>query len=49
MRALIEMDLNEIAAKMIGESVYYDSLYFPLAGYVDQVFDKILRNTKFPY
>lgn len=49
MRALIEMDLNDAAAKRIGESVYYESLRFRLGDQIDQEFDKILQNTKFRY
>ena len=48
-RALIEMDLNDAAAKRIGESVYYESLRFRLGDQIDQEFDKILQNTKFRY
>ena len=49
MRALIEMDLNNAAAKRIGESTYYESLRFRLGDQIDQEFDKILANTKFRY
>jgi len=49
MRALIEMDLNDTAAKKIGESVYYESLLFRLGDDIDEEFDKILENTKFRY
>ena len=49
MRALIEMDLNDVAAKRIGESTYFESLRFRLGDQIDQEFDKILQNTKFRY
>jgi radical SAM superfamily enzyme YgiQ (UPF0313 family) len=49
MRALIEMDLNDLAAKRIGESIYYESLRFRLGDQIDREFDKILQNTKFRY
>ncbi len=49
MRALIEMDLNDAAAKRIGESIYYESLRFRLGERIDEEFDKILANTKFRY
>jgi coproporphyrinogen III oxidase-like Fe-S oxidoreductase len=49
MRALIEMDLNDVAAKRIGESIYYESLRFRLGDQIDREFDKILQNTKFRY
>jgi radical SAM superfamily enzyme YgiQ (UPF0313 family) len=49
MRALIEMDLNDAAAKRIGESIYYESLRFRLGDQIDREFDKILANTKFRY
>ena len=43
------MDLNDTAAKKIGESVYYESLMFRLGDDIDEEFDKILENTKFRY
>lgn len=49
MRALIEMDLNDGAAKRIAESIYYESLRFRLGDQIDQEFGKILQNTKFRY
>ena len=49
MRTLIEMNLNDVAAKRIGESVYYESLRFRLGDQIDQDFDNILANTKFRY
>jgi len=47
MRALIEMDLNDTAARTIGESIYYESLRFRMGERVDEEFDKILADTKF--
>jgi len=49
MRALIELDLNEKAAKRIGESIFYESLRFRLGEQIDQEFDNILADTKFRY
>ena len=48
-RALIEMDLNDTAARRISESVYYESLRFRLGDQIDGEFDKILADTKFRY
>jgi radical SAM superfamily enzyme YgiQ (UPF0313 family) len=49
MRALIEMDLNDTAARRIAESTYYESLRFKLGDQIDEEFDQILANTKFRY
>ncbi|MGB5619472.1 MAG: B12-binding domain-containing radical SAM protein [Desulfobacterales bacterium] len=49
MRTLIEMDLNDTAARRIAESTYYESLRFKLGDQIDQEFDQILANTKFRY
>jgi hypothetical protein len=49
MRALIEMDLNDTAAKRLAEMSYYESLRFQLGDQVDNEFDQILANTKFRY
>jgi len=49
MRALIEMNLNDAAARTIGESVYYESLLFRHGDDIDKEFDAILKNTKFRY
>lgn len=50
MRALIEMDLNDTAARKLSESIYYESLRFQLGDQINQdAFEKILANTKFKY
>ena len=49
MRALIEMNLNDTAARKISETNYYESLRFQLGDQIDQEFDKILANTRFRY
>jgi len=49
MRAIIEMDLNDTASKMVSESTYYESLRFQLGDQADREFDKILASTKFRY
>ena len=49
MRALIEADLNDTAARRISETNYYESLRFQLGDQVDREFDKILANTRFKY
>lgn len=46
MRALIEVDLNDAAAKKLGECIYYESLRFRMGKKVDEEFDTILANTK---
>ena len=48
-RTLIEMDLNNTAARRIAESTYYESLRFKLGDQIDREFDKILENTRFRY
>jgi radical SAM superfamily enzyme YgiQ (UPF0313 family) len=48
-RTLIEIDLNDTAARRIAESTYYESLRFKLGDQIDQEFDQILENTKFRY
>jgi len=49
MRAIIEMDLNDTAARRIAESSYYESLRFKLGDQIDREFDQILADTKFRY
>ncbi len=49
MLALIEMDLNDTAARRIAESAYYESLRFKLGDRIDHEFDQILADTKFRY
>ncbi len=50
MRALIEMDLNNTSARMLSESIYYESLRFQLGDQFNrQEFEKILANTRFKY
>jgi len=49
MLALIEMDLNDTAARRIAESAYYESLRFKLGDQIDREFDQILADTKFRY
>jgi hypothetical protein len=49
MRALIEMNLSDTAAKRLAEMSYYESLRFQLGDQIDQEFDQILANTKFRY
>ena len=48
-RALIEVDLNDTAARRISESTYYESLRFQLGDEIDQEFENILANTRFKY
>jgi radical SAM superfamily enzyme YgiQ (UPF0313 family) len=48
-RTLIEIDLNDTAARRIAESTYYESLRIKLGDQIDQEFDQILANTKFRY
>jgi len=48
-RTLIEMDLNNTAARRIAESTYYESLRFKLGDQIDREFDIILENTRFRY
>lgn len=49
MRALIEMDMNDVAAQKLGEAIYYESLRFRLGKDVDTEFEKIMENTKFRF
>ncbi|MCP4351817.1 MAG: radical SAM protein [Desulfobacterales bacterium] len=50
MRALIEMDTNNTAARKLSESIYFESLRFQLGDQIDQEeFEKILANTRFKY
>ena len=49
MRALIEMNLSDTAARKLSEMSYYESLRFQLGDQIDQEFDEILNNTKFRY
>lgn len=47
MRALIEVDLNDTAARKIGESIFYESLRFRMGEKADSEFERILAGTKF--
>lgn len=47
MRALIEMDLNDSAAKMLGEAIYFESLQFRMGDKVEEEFEQILASTRF--
>ena len=50
MRTLIEMDLNDTAARRLSESIYYESLRFQLGDQINpEEFEKILANTRFRY
>ena len=50
MRALIEMDINNTAARKLSESIYFESLRFQLDGQISRAeFEKILANTRFTY
>jgi len=49
MLALIEMDLNDTAARRVAESAYYESLRFKLGEQIDREFEQILADTKFRY
>ena len=50
MRALIDMDLNETAARQLSESGYYENLMFRMGKkFVEKEFDNIMKGINFKY